>query len=206
MYPGPCYVLERSVGTLRFLVVHNGVTLGEGTTLDILTGNTDVVALLTERTEGESLSGRHVDVLALGDRLRAVGQDTLKVLVDLDVLTRLTNDLGDVLEVLGGNSSGQVGQDLGGELLGRLEAVPGAGQPLLGGGSVVLGAREGLLEHAPDPLSVFINILLGETTILQKLVDVNIDLWLVCLNTLVHQWLSERWLISLVMAVLAVAN
>lgn len=38
-------VLKRSVGTLRLLIVHNSVTLREGTTLNVLTGDTDVVTL-----------------------------------------------------------------------------------------------------------------------------------------------------------------
>lgn len=124
----------------------------------------------------------------------------------LDVLSRLTNDLADVLELIGLNGGRQVGKDLSGELLGRLEAVPGAGEPLLGGRSVVLGAREGLLEHAPDPLLVLLNIFSGEGLLLKKLVNVDVDGGLQLSNALVHEWLSERRLVSLVVTLLAVAD
>jgi len=61
--------VEWGICVLVLLIVEDGVTLGEGTTLDILSGNSDVVTLETERTECKSLSSRHVDVLALVDSL-----------------------------------------------------------------------------------------------------------------------------------------
>ena len=61
--------VQWSVCVLVLLVVEDSVTLRESTTLDILTGNSDVVALKTERTECKGLGSRHVDVLALVDSL-----------------------------------------------------------------------------------------------------------------------------------------
>jgi hypothetical protein len=45
-------VLERSVGVLGLLVVEDSVTLREGTTLNILTGDTDVVTLSDKGSKG----------------------------------------------------------------------------------------------------------------------------------------------------------
>lgn len=70
-------VLQRGIGLLVLLVVENGMSLGEGTTLNILTRYTDMVTLSDQRTEGQGFSSRPVDVLAFGDGLNTVCQDTL---------------------------------------------------------------------------------------------------------------------------------
>lgn len=111
-----------------------------------------------------------------------------------------------VLQGLLLDTSWWVWENLGGKLLWRLESVPCGGGPLLGSWSVVLGLGKGLLEHTPNPLLVLINVLLGEGAVLKELVGIDVDLWLVGLDALVHQWLGEGWLISLVMAVLSVAD
>ena len=111
-------VLERSVDVLGLLVVEDGVALREGTTLNILTGETDVVTLSNERAEGESLSSGPVNVLTLNYRLSAVGQDTLEVAVDVEALRSGANNGTNVLESLPVNTSGVVGEDLGSQLLG----------------------------------------------------------------------------------------
>jgi hypothetical protein len=66
-------VLEGSVSILSLLVVEDSVALREGTTLNILTGDTDVVSLSHERAKSQSLGGREVDVLTLDNRLGSVG-------------------------------------------------------------------------------------------------------------------------------------
>lgn len=199
-------VLERSVGVLSLLVVEDGVALREGTTLNILTGDTDVVALSDEGTEGKSLSGSPVNTLTLNNGLGAVGENTLQVAVGLEALRSAANDGTNVLKGLLINSSRVVGENLGSKLLGALEAVPGAGGPLLGSGLVVLGLGEALLEHAPDPLLVLLDVLLGEGALLEKLVNVDVDLRVLGVDALVHEGLGEGRLVGLVVAVLAVAN
>lgn len=169
-------VLEGSVSGLVLLVVEDGVALREGTTLNILTGNTNVVTLGDERTEGQSLGGGEVNVLALDDGLGTVVEDTFQVAVNGEALGGRANDLTNVLDGLLVDIGRVVGKNLGGQLLGGLETVPGRGGPFLGGRGVVLGLGEALLEHAPDPLLVLFDILLGEGTLLQELVDVDIDL------------------------------
>jgi len=171
-------VLQGSVGTLSLLVVQYGVTLRESTTLNILTGNTDVVSLVNEGTEGKSLGGSPVNVLALIDGLLAATQDTLEVAVELKAIgsTSAADLVSNVLQGLLADSGGQVRQDFGGQFLGRLEVVPGGSEPLLTSGLVVLAAVEAVAEHSPDPLLVLIDVLLGEGTLGNQLLDVLVKL------------------------------
>jgi hypothetical protein len=199
-------VLERSIGSLALLVVEDGMALREGTTLNILTGNTDVVTLRDERTEGQSLSCRPVNVLALINSLDPVVKDTLQVAVNVEILWCAANDGTNVLESVLLNSGWQMWKNLSGQLLWRLEAVPRRGGPLLRGWSIVLALGERLLKHAPNPLLVLLNVLLGEDTILDELVGVDVNLWILGVDAFVHEWLGERWLIGLVVAVLSVAD
>lgn len=53
------------------LVMEDGVSMREGTSLNILARNADMVALAQERAEGKSLSGGPIDTLmrlAYGNR------------------------------------------------------------------------------------------------------------------------------------------
>jgi hypothetical protein len=184
-------VLKGSVGILSLLVVEDSVSLREGTTLDILTGDTDVVALSNEGTKGQSLGSREVDVLALNNRLGSVGENALQVAVNVEALGGASNDCADMLEGSTLDACLVSSQNFGGQLLWRLEAVPSRGGPLLGGRSVVLGLGEALLEHAPDPLLVLIDIRLGERALLDELVDVDVDLRLLLSDALVHERLGE---------------
>lgn len=126
-------MLQWSVGRLVLLVVEDSVTLRESTTLNILSRDTDVVALGNERSKGQSLSSRPIDVLALVDGLDSVGENALQVAVNIELLGSRTNCGTDVLQGLLLNTSWWVWENLSGELLWRLEAVPGGCGPLLGG-------------------------------------------------------------------------
>lgn len=184
------------------------MTLGESTTLDILTGDTDVVTLGHKGAESKSLSSSPVNALTLIDSLLAVSQDTLEVLVEGEALgaTTTADLLSNVLQQRTLNTSGEVRQNLSGKLLGGLETVPGGGEPLLASGLVVLAAVEAVVQHAPDPLLVLIDVLLGEGTLLDQLVDVLVKLALLLSNALVHQRLGERGLVGLVVTLLTVAD
>lgn len=199
-------MLQRSVGSLSSLVVQDSVTLREGTTLNILTGNTDVVTLINKGTESKSLSSGPVNALALFNNLLAVGQDTLEVAVESEALWSIADGSSDMLQELGLNGGVKVRQNLGGQLLGGLEAVPGGGEPFLASGLVVLAAVEAVVEHSPDPLLVLVNVLLGEAALGNQLLDVLVDLVLLLGNALVHQGLGERRLVGLVVTLLTVAN
>ena len=98
-------MLQRSVGRLVLLVVEDSVTLGESTTLNILSGDTDVVALGNEGSKGQGLSGRPINVLALVDSLDSVGENALQVPVDVELFGSRTNGGTNVLQGLLLNTS-----------------------------------------------------------------------------------------------------
>lgn len=199
-------VLQRSVGGLALLVVQDSVTLREGTTLDILSRDTDMVTLSDEGTECQSLSGGPVDVFTFVNGLLTVAQDTLEVAVEIEAFGSTTDLVGDGLQQVSIDTGRKVRQDLGSQFLGGLEAVPGGGEPFTAGGLVVLAAVEAVVEHAPDPLLVLLDVLLGEGTLSDQLLDVLVELALLRADALVHQGLGEERLVGLVVAVLTVAD
>lgn len=199
-------VLQGGIRSLVLLVVQNGVTLGEGTTFNVLTGNTDMVALFHQRTKGEGLRGGPVDVLTLINGLLAVGQNTLEVAVDGEALWGAANLVGNVAQQRSINSGRQMRQNLGGQLLRSLEAVPSRGQPFLAGGLVILAAVEAVVEHTPNPLFVLVNVLFGEGALSNQLLDILVKLSLLLGDALVHQGLSERGLVGFVVTLLTVAD
>jgi len=186
--------------------VNDSVSLREGTTLNILTRNSDVVTLHAEGTKGKGLGGAHVNVLALVDGLGTVVKNTLQVAVNIESVWGSSNLLANVLQSIGLDSSGEMREDLGGELLGTLESVPGAGKPFLGSRLVVLAAGKGLLEHTPNPLLVLLDVILSEGLVLDKLVDVLFKGRLLLVDALVHQRLGEGGLVGLIVTLLTVAN
>lgn len=110
--------VQWGVCLLVLLIVEDGVTLREGTTLDILTGHSDVVTLETERTECKSLGGGHVDVLALVDSLGAVGQDSLQVLMNIEIFWWVSNLVTNKLECSVIDAGRQMRENFGGKFLG----------------------------------------------------------------------------------------
>ena len=198
-------VLQRGVGVLALLVVEARMPLRESSTLNILARDANVVALGDQRAEGHGLGRGEVNVLAFEDRLGAVGEDTLEVAVNVEAFRGGPDDFTNVPKRLLVHRGGVVREDLGRQLLGRLEAVPGRSGPLLGGGLVVFGLCEALIEHTPHPLLVFFDILLGKGAVLEQLVNVNAHLGVLFADALVHERLSEGGLIRLVVAMLPVA-
>ena len=92
-------VLERRVCLLILLVVEHSMALREGSTLDILSGNTNVMTFHAETSKCQRFRGSHVDVLAVHDSLGAASQNTFQVLVDVKVVWCSANLLCDVLQL-----------------------------------------------------------------------------------------------------------
>ena len=182
------------------------MALRKGTTLNILAGNTDMVAVIAERAESHHLSSGPVDVGALVNGLRPVGKDTLQVAVDVEALWELAGLVADHLQLLTRDGGWQMREDLRGQLLRGLEAVPRGREPLAAGGLVVPAAVEAVVEHAPHPLLVLLDVVLGEGSLLEELVDVLFQLSDLLGNALVHERLGERRLVGLVVARLSVAD
>ena len=117
-------VAKRSVGFVGLLVVEDGVTLGESSTFDILTRNTDVSLFEGESSESEGFSGRIVDVLAILDRGATGLQDTLKISVNLESFGSGRNGLADVLESVKVDTGRASLEDVLLEFPRRWESVP----------------------------------------------------------------------------------
>lgn len=199
-------VVEGDVLLLGLLVVNDGVSLREGSSLDVLSGNSNVDVLESQRSESESLGGRPVDVLSLLDGLASGTENPSEVLVRSEGGGEGGDDLSDLLEgSLLGSGSSSWENDLG-EFLGRRESIPRRREPLLRRGLVVLGSLVSLLEHSPDPLLVLVDVGLGERSLLDESLDVLGEDGGLLLDGLVHPGLSERGLIRLVVTVFPVAD
>lgn len=194
------------VDLLGLLVVQDGVTLGEGTSLNILAGDSHVVAFQHQGAEGQGLTGGPVDALAGLHGLVSGVQNTLQVSVHLEALWRLGDILTDLLQDTFVDGSREVRQDLGGQLLRGLEVLPWGGQPLSGGWLVLLGLGEGLLQEVPHPLLVLVHVLLGEGAFLDQFAGVVAEHGGLVRDLLVHERLGERRLVGFVVAVLSVAH
>lgn len=117
-------VVQESVLATVLLVVENSMTLREGTTLNILTRDTDVLALSEERAPGQSFSSRPINVLTFVQGLFTVLENTLQVAVNVEVVREGVQGLANALEGLERNTGGIVRQVLLGQFLGRLESGP----------------------------------------------------------------------------------
>jgi len=199
-------MLQGSVLLLTLLVNQDSVTLREGTSLNILTRETDVVALLQQGAKSKSLTSRPVNVLALSNSLQTVVENSLEVSVNVKALRRSRDNSTNVFQGLRLNGSRKVGKDLGSKLLGSLETIPSGSEPLLTRRNVVLRVLERRLKVIPNPLLVLVDIILSEASLFNKLLGVNLKNIALVGNLLVHQGLGERRLVSLVVTVLSVAD
>ena len=77
--------VDGNVGGVLVLVENHGVTMGESTSLDILTAYSDVEALVDQTGESQSFSGSPVNALALDHRLVSVIEDLLDLWVEVPV-------------------------------------------------------------------------------------------------------------------------
>src|SRR4029450_3504988 len=98
------------------------MTLGEGATFAVLSGQADAMAFGDQRTEGERLRGRPVDALAGLDRLGAVVEEALDGAVKVED-GRHHGDLGaDLLERRHRDPGGPAPRDVA--RLGGLQSRP----------------------------------------------------------------------------------
>lgn len=199
-------VLESNVCLFSFLVMDHGVSLRECTTLNILTGDSNVGTLKAQGTESKSFGSRPVNVLAFGYSLASVANNSCKVLVGVETFGETRDDLTNVLEGVLAGTGMVLRENLLGKLLGGRETFPRGGKPFSGRRLVVPGPVVSLLKHAPDPLPVLVNLLLGKSTLLDQLVSVDRQDGRLLLNRLVHLWLSEAGLVSLVVTVSSVTD
>jgi hypothetical protein len=199
-------VLQGLVGRLVLLIVKHGVSLRKGTSLDILSGNSNVSAFQQQGSESQRLGCGPVNVLSLLDRLATGVQDTSQVSVRGETFRGVRYDLADVLEDVLLDTSRVMRQDVLRQLLGSWETVPRGREPLLGRRLVPLTSIESLLQHTPDPVLVLGDLLLGKALLLDQLLAVDIERSRLFLDGLVHPGLGERRLVGLVVTVSSVTD
>lgn len=199
-------LVQSHVSRVVFLIVENGVALGESTALDILSGKADVIAFERERAESERLSGGPVDTCTFLNGLFALADDSSQILVRFEVVGEATDDGTDALEHGLIDTSRLALQNIGLQLLRRWEAIPRRGKPFPRGSLVLLAGFESLLEHTPNPLLVLVNFLFVECTLIDQALSVQLQGGCLLCHGGIHLRLSEHGLICLVVAVLSVAD
>src|SRR5947209_4281435 len=70
----------------------------------------------------------------------------------------------------------------------------------------MLAALIAVIEHSPNPFFVLVYVFLREGVFFQQFVNVFVKLWNLLLNAFIHERLSERGLVSLIVSLLAITN
>mmetsp|Transcript_21430 Transcript_21430/g.50390 ORF Transcript_21430/g.50390 Transcript_21430/m.50390 type:complete len:339 (-) Transcript_21430:1035-2051(-) len=178
--------------------------MAEGTALNVLPTQAHVVALVKERAEGESFRGAPVNAVASGNHCAACLEHSLEAGVDVEAFRDSTDGDADLLE--------KILFDAGvadGPTLRLVEPSPLGIKPFTGLGCLevgVLGAVPGLVERRQNVGLDFLELLLRVGAGLDKLLLVDLQRRRVSADLLIHQGLSVRGLVNLVVAVAAIAH
>lgn len=162
--------------------------------------------LKTKSTESKSLRGGPVDVGPIGDSLASGANNSSQVSVRSEPLWERRNDFTDALQCVFVGSGRVMRQDVFGQLLGSWETLPRRRKPFSSRWLVVFATIVRLFQHSPDPLSVLVDLLLGECALLDELIGVKRQNSGLLLNSFVHGGLGKRRLIGLIVSVSSVAN
>lgn len=84
--------------------------------------------------------------------------------------------------------------------------MPCSGEPFFAGRHIVLCGAGGLLEHTPNPLFVFLNVIFGKRAPVDEEFSILSERGGLFLDRLVHSRLCEARLVGLVVAIAAVAD
>lgn len=187
-----------AVTAIAVLVEDVSVSVRESTSFHILTGEAHVVAVIDESGEGKSLGTAPVDTLLVVDGLQAVFVDLYDVVVELAVSGQRRDFLSNLCQFLLLNT-GERGE------VALANFLPLLGGPLLLGNLQILRFKVGGFHlGTAGVLNLFEVFLLN--ALAEQLGAEQVAARRVLGDDLVHQGLSEGWLIQLVVAELAVAN
>lgn len=189
---------DRAVMTISVLVENVSVSVREGTSLDILTRETNVITLVDQGSESQSFSLTPINTLFVLNCGNSVLEDLNNIIVEFTVGRQdrdLHTNLGESLLIDTGQS---------GEII-ILDLSPLLGHPLFLLILQIFALGVGLFHLGSAVSFDFLEIGLSNT-LLNKLCAVDISDRLVLLNDFVHEWLGEGRLIELIVSVLAVTN
>ena len=193
--------VDRSVATVSVLMENVGVTMREGSSLDILSTDSDVVSLVNESGKSKGLGSTPVDSLTGIDRLLTINEN----LSDLRVEVAFRRKSGDLVSNF--TKSCKINSSVLqlSILLGVLDFLPLGVNPVL---SIKLKILTLLISLVKSGLSLLINIresLLGDSFV-DELLSIHVSHWVHVLDDGVHEWLGVGWLIKFVVTHLTVAD
>jgi hypothetical protein len=177
------------------------VSVGEGASLDILSGNSNVEAILDEGRESKRLSSSPIDIFSRVDAVGSRLKDLLDKSVEVVGGWQDGNFLPKVLQSVDGDAREFVFLDIV-----FLDGLPLFGHPVLSLVLEGLALDVGLFEMTIDHrFHLSETILVHDTAGEQLLLILTGHRGHLC-DLFVHEWLRETWLIELVMAHLSIAD
>jgi hypothetical protein len=178
-----------------------GVSVREGSSFDVLTRKAHVIPFIDERAERKRFSSAPVDALASLDALHAGLEDLLNLRVELAVAGQVADALTNLRKALELDTRVL---KLAVELR-VFDLLPLFGRPLLFIKCIVFALRVRILIFLIGLLFDGDKLSLGDALI-DELLSVHVPYRLLILDDVVHQRLSERWLVQLVVTHLTVTN
>ena len=195
------HTVDGHVAAILVLVEHVSVSVREGSTLNILSRKTHVVAFVDEGSESKRLSSTPVNSLSAGNSILTGLEDLDNLRVELLVLRQV----GDLF-----SNSFQIGQIdtsvLERSILGLiLDLFPLISHPVFLLEGVALGLLVGFLKSVE---AFFIDSIqsLSSDSLIDEFLTIDVSGGLLTLDNLVHQGLGESGLIELVVTHLSVGN
>mmetsp|Transcript_33529 Transcript_33529/g.96260 ORF Transcript_33529/g.96260 Transcript_33529/m.96260 type:complete len:338 (-) Transcript_33529:360-1373(-) len=197
-----CNVVQRRVFFLGFLILYNGVTVTKGSTLDILTGDTNVVSFEHETSKGHGFRQSPINAFSIFCHFHALLENLLHLSVKFEVIgnsSRLNTNLSKQFNIHTSRSDTGV-------LSRSLETSPSVRQPV--GIFLFVGFRcfKVLLIGFQHKSLDFVKFLLGHGPVIQKLLFEDFDRWWVSRDLFVQFRLRESRLIQFVVSIATVAN
>jgi len=193
--------VDRHIAAIFVLVEHVSVSVREGSTLNILTGETHVVALVDKSSEGKSLSSSPINALSTGNSGLTSLENLDNLRVEFLILGQVSNFLTNSLKVSQRNTSVLQRSILGFVLNG----LPFVSHPVLLVERVALGLLVGFLKRV-DAFLVNSSKSFLRHALVEKLLAVLVSGRHHTLDDLVHKRLGEHGLIKLVVTHLSVGD
>jgi len=196
-----CYGVDWNIAAVPILVEDVGMSVREGASLDILSGDSNVITLIDQGSECKSLSSAPINTFAAVDSSVTSLEDLLNLGVELtigwqdcDLVSNITNHLKidtRIFEVT--------------ILLRVLDGLPLLTLPIFGVEFQVLTLLVGLFERRHRHI-----VNLGKRSLwdaqIDKLASVYISHRLHILDDGVHEGLGECWLIKFIVTHLTITN
>lgn len=184
------------------LVINNAVPLGEGSSLAVLSTESDRIALIDQSGERQRLSGRDVYTLACLNRFGSPLVDLLNRLVHHEILGEGSDPIADLPELIYRHTG-----VLDSPVLRWLpDHLPRLGKPLGLIEWLVPDSLVGLVQPLIDLPHVVIHQLLCRDAFTNERFCILVEDRLELSDSFVHKWLGESRLVLFVMAIFSISH